>query len=151
MEGQSEESFSKERTLISVVEFNDVNLLEDNFIAKRIHLGMKKENVLVPSLIPIELDSISLIEFSFRAGEKEMQTFIFVAKETFIPDGEEARLSTMIREYEFSDDVDLSCWIEPKFWISYDEKSNCMELSDSYEDFFEWLSELPEGSYSQQM
>jgi len=54
----------------------------------------------------------------------------------------------MIREYEFSDDVDLSCWIDSKFWISYDEKSDYMDLSESYEDFFQWLSELPKESYS---
>jgi len=57
--------------LISVVEFNDVNLLEDNFSVKRIHLGMKKENVLVPSLIPIELNLIFRISFIFAREKKK--------------------------------------------------------------------------------
>jgi len=69
-------------------------------------------------------------------------------EDTFIPDGEEEILTLTIREYEFSDDIDLFCWNDAKFETSYSEYSDGWGLSEDYISFFVWLDKLPKESYS---
>lgn len=77
-----------------------------------------------------------------------MQTFTFIVRDTFIPNEGKPIISTLIDEYTFKDNIDFSRWKNTHFWIDYDERIDFMDTSDTYEDFFEWLSELPEDSFT---
>ena len=77
-----------------------------------------------------------------------MQTFIMKIENSWQPIDEEESTTETIREYEFSDDIDLTCWNNATFWTYYDEESGEDGMSEGYFGFFQWLEELPENSYS---
>lgn len=76
-----------------------------------------------------------------------MQTFIMKIEEIFVPSDDDEQTTAVLREYEFNDNIDLSCWNDAKFWIYYEEDENVERMSESYLGFFVWLDKLPKDSY----